>query len=134
QEDPDIRLVPVVRAIRPERAETNPGKELLTSDGLKNFDVVILGDMEGTYLSDAEYKALIRWLEDRGHALLVLGGYRSFGPEGFRSTPLADVLPVAFADRAPYQSEDPFVLQLTDDGKRHPVFEISGDRQKDADA
>jgi hypothetical protein len=71
-------------------------------------------------------------LDDNGHALLVLGGYRSFGPEGFRTTPLADVLPVVFRATPPYQSEDLFTLQLTEEGKRHPIFEVSGDREKDA--
>jgi uncharacterized membrane protein len=134
QEDPDIRLVPVVRAVRPEKSDMNPGKELLTAEGLKNLDVVILGDLEGSYMSDAEYRALTRWLEEKGHALLVLGGYRSFGPDGFRSTPLADVVPVVFADKPPYQSEEPFVAQLTDAGRRHPVFELTGDHEKDAAA
>jgi hypothetical protein len=132
QDDPDIRLVPLVRAVRPERTPSSPGKDLLTADGLKNFDVVILGDMEAGYLSEAEYRAAVRWLDEKGHAVLVLGGYRSFGPDGFRTTPLADVLPVVFADRPPYQSEEPFILQLTEEGKRHPIFELTGDHEKDA--
>jgi uncharacterized membrane protein len=134
QEDPDIRVVPVVRAVAPDKSDVNPGKELLTPEGLKKVDVVILGDMEASYLSDLEYQALVKWLDDKGHALLILGGYRSFGPEGFRSTPLAEVLPVVFADKPPYQSEDPFVVQRTEEGKRHPIFEVSGDREKDAAA
>ncbi len=44
------------------------------------------------------------------------------------------MLPVVFADGPPYQAEEPFVLQLTDAGRRHPVFEISKDRERDAEA
>ena len=131
EDDPDVSLVSVVRRANPEENPSASGGGLITSDRLKNFDVVILGDMEGSYLTGAEYQALVRWV-DEGHSLLVLGGYRSFGPNGFRGTPLAEALPVVFAEKEPMQSEDPFVLELTEAGKRHPVFEISGDRVRDA--
>jgi len=129
EDDPDVSLVSVVRRASPEAAGTVA--DLITAERLKAFEVVILGDMEANYLTDAEYQALIRWI-DEGHALLVLGGYHSFGPDGFRKTPLAGVLPVVFADAPPVQSEEPFTLQLTERGKAHPVFEVSGDRVKDA--
>ena len=131
EDDPDVSLVSVVRRANPEQVPTAAEGGLITAERLKNFEVVILGDMEGNYLTVAEYQALVRWV-DAGHSLLVLGGYRSFGPSGFRATPLAEVLPVVFGDTDPLQSEDPFVLELTETGKRHPVFEISGDRVKDA--
>jgi uncharacterized membrane protein len=113
---------------------------LITRAQLKNFDVVILGDMEADHLSAAEYEALVGWLDDKDlkkgseHALLVLGGYRSFGPMGFRKTRLAAVLPVVFADRPPYQSEEPFRMKLTEEGRGHPIFEVSSDRVKTAQA
>lgn len=132
EDDPDVGLVSVVRRANPERTDKT-GKDLVTPERLKNFDAIILGDMEASYLSLAEYQALVKWLEEKGHALLVLGGYHSFGQDGFRSTPLAEVLPVVFADKPPYQNEDPFVLQMTEEGRRHPVFEVSSDRVKDAE-
>jgi hypothetical protein len=61
----------------------------------------------------------------------VLGGYCSFGPDGFRKTPLADLLPVVFADKEPFQSEEPFVMKLTEEGQRHPIFEVSSAQGKD---
>ncbi|HJT75695.1 MAG TPA: glutamine amidotransferase, partial [Gemmataceae bacterium] len=132
EDDPDVNLVSVVRRVNPEQAGPQAGKDLVTPERLKNFDIVILGDMEASYLVAPEYQALVRWLDEKNHSLLVLGGYHSFGADGFRSTPLADVLPVVFADKPPYQSEEPFTLQL----KRadHPIFEISGDHVKDAAA
>jgi hypothetical protein len=132
EDDPDVNLVSIVRRTNPERAEARAGKDLLTPERLKGLDIVILGDMEAGYLSATEYQALVRWLDDKGHSLLVLGGYLSFGPDGFRSTPLADVLPVVFADRPPYQSEEPFALELKK--ADHPIFEVSSDRVKDAAA
>jgi uncharacterized membrane protein len=133
QEDPDVLLTPLVREINPDQSTKNPGRELLTPEALKKFDVVILGDLEGSYFSDSEYQALVKWLDDKTHSLLLLGGYHSFGPDGFRATPLAEVLPVVFAEKPPYQSEDPFIIQLTDVGRRHPIFTIARDPTKDQD-
>jgi hypothetical protein len=139
EEDPDLNVAALVRRTNPELTDTKGPKDLLTREQLKNFDVVILGDMEATYLSAAEYNALLAWLEDKDkdrnaeHALLLLGGYRSFGPDGFRATRLADALPVVFADQPPYQSEDPFLLTLTEEGRGHPIFEVSSDRVKNAE-
>src|SRR5207253_3635646 len=78
KDDPDIQVASVVRRTNPELTAASSGGDLLTAERLKNFDVVILGDMEATYLGESEYQALVRWVE-QGHALLVLGGYRSFG-------------------------------------------------------
>ena len=131
EDDPDVALAYVVRRANPERAETR-GDDVLTAERLKGLDVVILGDMEASYLGDAESRALLAWQDEKDRALLVLGGYHSFGPDGLRSTPLAEALPVAFADREPYHVEEPFALKLTDAGSHHPIFELSGDRARDA--
>ena len=131
EDDPDVALVSVVRRVSPERLAADTGGDYLTRDRLENFDVVILGDMEADYLDAAEYEAVVQWV-DGGGALLVLGGYASFGGNGFRATPLAAALPVVFADEPPYQSEQPFRLELTELGRRHPIFELTGDRVKDA--
>ena len=134
EDDPDVALASVVRRVNPEGLAGAAAKDVLTADELKRIDVVILGDMEGKFLSAAEYQQLLHWLDEKNHSLLVLGGYKSFGPDGFRGTPLADALPVVFAPQPPLQSEEPFHFQLTDKGQGHPIFTLSGDRVKDAEA
>jgi hypothetical protein len=130
--DPDLRLFPpLVRLNNPESWDRS--EDALTRSRLKNFDVVILGDMEAKLLSDNEYDALLAWLDKKGkqgqeHSLLVLGGYRSFGPDGFRKTKLADALPVVFAKKQPYQTESAFSMELTEAGRGHPIFTVSDDR------
>lgn len=134
EDDPDLSLIASVRRVAPEVGEGRPGAARLTAELLKNIDVVILGDMESSYLNAGEYQQLLRWLDGKNHSLLVLGGYASFGAEGFRNSPLAAVLPVVFAPNPPYQSEDAFELTLAEKGKGHPMFTLSGDRIKDAEA
>ncbi|HJT36637.1 MAG TPA: glutamine amidotransferase [Pirellulales bacterium] len=130
EDDPDVSLVSIVRRANPRAGSASQGA-LLTPERLRDFEVVILGDLEAADLSDAEYRALVDWVE-AGHALLVVGGYHSFGTTGFRGTPVAEALPVVFAEGPVLQSEDPFVLQLTEQGRQHPIFQLSGDRVKDA--
>jgi uncharacterized membrane protein len=134
EDDPDVSLVAVVRRANPDRPDAKGDDGLLVPDRLKSFDVLVLGDMEASYFSPLEYQAVLNWLDENNHALLVLGGYHSFGPEGFRTTPLAAALPVTFALAPPYQVEEPFVPRLTDLGRRHPIFALAGDRVQDTAA
>jgi hypothetical protein len=134
EDDPDVGLITVVRRVSPDIPEGKGGKEYLTAETLKNIDVVILGDMEATFFSPAEYRNLLAWLDGKNHSLLVLGGYRSLGPDGFRKTPLADLLPVVLAEGPPYQLEEPFNLKLTPEGEKHPLFTLTRDAVKDAAA
>jgi uncharacterized membrane protein len=131
ESDPDVSAITAVRRPNPEVNDAGPAGDLFTPDKLEDLDIVILGDMEAGYVTQAEYQSLLRWVEE-GKALLILGGYRSFGTEGFRNSPLADALPVVFADGDATQIEDPFVLELTQAGRQHPIFSVTGDRAQDA--
>ncbi len=137
EEDPDINLAAVVRRANPQAAPALSAGNLLTEERLREFEVVVLGDMEANLLTTAEYEALVHWVESpapagRRRALLVLGGYHSFGPAGLQATPLAKALPVTFAQQGPPQSEQPFVLEPTEAGRQHPMFQILEDRVQNA--
>ncbi|MEE3365776.1 MAG: glutamine amidotransferase [Planctomycetota bacterium] len=128
-DDPDINLITVVRTANPQRPNPEASKVLLTPSQLDTVDLVILGDMEADFLGTTEYEALIAWAGQEGHAILVLGGYRSFGPNGFAGTPLADVLPVEFTEEgAADQADEPFTMALTAAGQVHPIFQVQSDR------
>lgn len=73
-----------------------------------NYDAYILGDLDSTALGDELLEKLAAELE-KGKGLIALGGYHSFGPGGYRNTPLRDVLPVEM-DRLARQDFDlPYV-------------------------
>jgi hypothetical protein len=130
EDDPDLDVIAFVRRTAADLREKRPQ---LTAQTLEKIDVVVLGDMEGKFLTAAEQQQLVKWLDGKNHSLLVLGGYASFGPEGFRDTPLAAALPVTFAPGPPYQSEESFAISLTEKGQGHPIFTLSADRIKDAE-
>lgn len=128
--DPDISVVSTVRTA-PAGAD-HGSQGLLLAEQLASVDVVILGDVEGSYFSaNEELQALRRWVAASGGGLVLTGGYHSFGPEGFGRTALRDILPVKFSGAASPQIERPFNLKLTEAGREHPIFHLTGDRVRD---
>jgi hypothetical protein len=69
-----------------------------------DYDVFLLGDCDRDALGEANLKQLAAAVE-AGQGLIALGGYHSFGPGGYRTSPLAEVLPVTM-DRFARQSFD----------------------------
>lgn len=56
-------------------------------------DVVIIDDVDVQGLGPASWQAIAERVQ-KGMGLMMLGGYHSFGPGGFRTSPLADALPM----------------------------------------
>jgi uncharacterized membrane protein len=97
-------------------------------------DVIILDDVDAQGLNAASWAAIAERVRE-GAGLMVVGGYHSFGPGGYRDTPLADVLPV---DIGPAQRQN-FNEPPREDvhlkgpvrmrpsaplGARHPVMQV----------
>ncbi|MDA1052432.1 MAG: glutamine amidotransferase [Planctomycetota bacterium] len=59
----------------------------------ENFDVLLLESVDSSALGEANLRN-IATLTERGKGLMMLGGFNSFGPGGYRESPLADVLPI----------------------------------------
>ncbi len=56
------------------------------------FDLVILGDLPASFLTEGRQEAIKELVERRGGGLVLLGGPRSM-PETWTDTPLADLVP-----------------------------------------
>ncbi|MCP4590901.1 MAG: VWA domain-containing protein [bacterium] len=78
----------IVTAMSP-RSLAQPG-------ALDAIDLLVIADTPAE-LIDAETQRRIKAAVTDGLALLATGGRRSFGPGGYAGSPLADVLPVRFA-------------------------------------
>jgi len=93
-----------------------------TDEDLAQFDVVILGDLE--YAALAEQAPLYRrFVVEKGHGLLMIGGKESFGPGGYGGTNFEEILPVLVGPRTQPQETTPFTPQLTAEGEAHPILE-----------
>jgi uncharacterized membrane protein len=56
-------------------------------------DVIVLDNVDVQGLNAASWQAIAERVQ-KGVGLIMIGGYHSFGPGGFRNSPLADVLPI----------------------------------------
>ena len=87
----------------------------------KRFKVVVLGDLDASFVNVQQQKDLEQAVRD-GTGLLMIGGTNSFAPGGWDKTTLATVLPVSLEKVTPAQINTAFIPQLTSVGAAHPIF------------
>lgn len=104
-----------------------PVKVMPTSEEQwRKFDVIILGDLDASFLSKAQQEAIERRVSE-GAGLLMIGGQTSFGPGSYAGTPIEKVLPVFVGGTDAAQEKTEFVPRLTAEGAMHPAMEGLGE-------
>ncbi len=94
-----------------------------TDEHFKLFDVLILGDLDRTFLSAAQMRRIRRFVNDGG-GFVMLGGQSSFGARGaggYAGTDIENILPVVVGT-AQRQETTPFIPQITAVGAGHPIL------------
>ena len=107
----------------------------------EKYDVFLLGDVDVTALNSVSWEQIVDAV-DNGAGLAMLGGFHSFGPGGFRGSPLAPLLPVRMG-RAERQNfgEPPRqdmhvggplrIAPVSLGGKIHPILQLGDDSAKE---
>ena len=126
-QDPNVQFLGMVRisgssfwsygSVDGQRLDQLP----LTDRDFGLFDVLILGDLDSSFLT-RQRMARIRKFVDDGGGLIMLGGHRSFGPGGYGGTDIEAVLPVTMGPIDQPQETTEFLPQLTAAGEDHPIF------------
>ncbi len=125
--DPNVQFMGLVRIAENRfwAQGTIDGKKLkslpVTDEDFRMFDVIILGDLDRSFLSNDQMARLRKFVSDGG-GLLMLGGRRSFAPGGYSGTDVEAALPVVVGPRSARQETTPFVPRLTAVGREHPIF------------
>lgn len=126
--DPNIELASLLR-IQQERFSASgavDGQPLTkmpgTVDEWRRFDVVIIGDMDSSFLTKLQ-QAGIEQATFRGGGLLMIGGQNNFGPGGYKDSAIEKALPVFAGELASPQERTAFVPTLTPEGQTHPAME-----------
>jgi len=130
--DSNIELATLER-ITPERftaARTVDGEPFTkmpsSLEQWKKFDVLILGDLDASFLNKMQQEAVEQFVAGGG-GLIMLGGQNSFGPGGYQNTPIEKTLPVFCGDTRIGQEMGQFVPRLTEEGIVHPAMEGMAD-------
>jgi len=91
---------------------------------VKQFDVIILGDLSSPELGAERMQAIEKWTRDGG-GLLMIGGQHNFAAGQYANTPIERLLPVTLGLPEPdgqlLQDRTPFLPRLTPEGKAHPA-------------
>jgi uncharacterized membrane protein len=88
----------------------------------KKFDVIILGDLDSSFLPAAQQAAIEQVISDGG-GLLMIGGESTLGPGGYAGTAIEKAIPVNVGGKDAAQEKTEFVPRLTEDGASHPAME-----------
>jgi uncharacterized membrane protein len=97
-----------------------------TAEDWDKFDVILIGDLDASFLSPGEQSLIRRRVSDGG-GMVMIGGQRNFGPGGFAGSPLEEALPVFVGGLDMPQDKEEFVPLMTAEGAAHPVLEQLGD-------
>ncbi len=96
----------------------------MTESELANFKVVILGNLDAAELTDQRADNLVNFVETGG-SLILLGGNKGWGEDGFNKTSLRKILPVTSHAFEPLESDvsaEAFQVRITAEARVHPAF------------
>jgi uncharacterized membrane protein len=134
QDDPNIRLVTLLRSSQNKFYRQGIDKEEMLSEGfpkkkeeLFGYKGLIFGSIESTFFSQDQLKNVVDFVSNRGGGFLMMGGRNSFAGGRYENSLLADILPVQLSsgDRNPVVGR--VKLALTDYGRTHPLMKLTPD-------
>jgi len=91
------------------------------ADEWSKFDVILLGDVDSSFLPPIQ-QAAIEQRTLNGGGLLMIGGENTFGPGNYQNTLIERALPVSVGDARMPQDKKQFVPLLTPQGLLHPTM------------
>lgn len=130
--DSTVKLTCVLQEADPDYPRTDPTVTTVfpvTLDELLKYDVVIFGDVDPDFLGPAAIGYLRDYVLEKGHGVVFAAGPR-FLPQGYRGTPLAELLPIDWAkSEAPTAKEQSrgATVRLTPAALEEPVFQLADD-------
>ena len=103
-----------------------PTERLFTRE-LRNFDLIIFENFDSRRYFPVTYLQNVARYVRRGGAFAMVGGPLAFSQGGYVGTPIEAILPVSLRrERRDYQ-EATHQLELTDEGRSHPITRLSSD-------
>ncbi len=118
--------LPPASAARP-FGEAEAGALPVDAEEWRKFDVIIIGDVDGSVITPEAISNIRECVSERGALLVVIAGPRSM-PHAFDDADFADLLPVTWtlsSEAAWAPPEESYRVTLTPAGRFHPVMQQS---------
>ena len=93
------------------------------------YDSVMLDDVDASRLAPTQMTELARWVKEFGGGLVLIGGDSSFGPGGYKNTPLEEVSPVDM-DVKREKHLASLAIVIVNDKSGSMGMTVSGNREK----
>ena len=106
-----------------------PTRELFEQE-LGSFEIVFFQNFNFRPYNMSQYLPRVADYVRDGGGFVMLGGDLSMTSGGYHGTPLADILPVVLPPGGPREAlinPEPFVMNVTDAGARHPITQLAFD-------
>ncbi len=136
ERDKTVRVRTVLQEADPEYVqldETALAVFPVRRDELFEYDVVIFGDVNPSFLSPSALENMVAFVEEKGGGVIFVSG-PLYTPVEYRDTALAELLPIEFAGSAgadPGRAvNEPFQMQPTELGLTGPTMQL-GDTPAD---
>lgn len=107
---------------------------LLFTDYLNSFDIIIFQNFQYTPFVEKKYLGNIKNYVENGGSFIMIGGDLAFGGGGYENTPIEEILPVSLKKEAPGFVEDEFQFQEAKDFLNHPVLRLEKDDESNRNA
>lgn len=103
---------------------------LLFTDYLDSFDLVIFHNFRFKPFIDKKYLGNIKKFVEHGGAFLMIGGDLSFQSGEYMRTPVEEILPVKMDRNAKWFSDDDFKAKIVPGLLRHPILSLEKDETR----
>lgn len=107
---------------------------LLFTDYLNSFDIIIFQNFQYSPFVDKKYLQNIKDYVDGGGAFMMVGGDLSFQGGGYENTPIAELLPVSLKSMGKSLVDDEFQFQAARDFVNHPILRLEKDDESNRSA
>lgn len=126
-----IDLTSILQDADPDYAELDETAERVfpvRRDELFQYDVLIFGDVNPTFLSQSAMEDIVDFVREQGRGVVFIAGPR-FTPLAYRDTPLESLLPVELASAVVPDPQQPieqgFTPRLTQLGRDSPQLQLA---------
>jgi uncharacterized membrane protein len=101
---------------------------LLLSDYLGSFDLVVFHNFRFKPFLDKKYLTNLKTYVEEGGAFLMIGGDLSFQNGGYKRTPVEEILPVTLKHESEPYVDGEFQMQISERLENHPVLKLESQK------